>query len=61
MFHEFFWGPYDSLEAVETARERMTKIDDYWNYDPDAVVRGDLTPEPDRRIEKLTYCTPQRH
>jgi hypothetical protein len=55
MYHEFFWGPYDSLDAVNAARKRMTAIDDYWNYDPDAVVKGDSSPEETRRIENLVY------
>lgn len=55
MFHTFFYGPYDSLDAVSAAKKRLDAADEYWNYDCDAVVSGDLTPEPLRRIEKLTY------
>jgi hypothetical protein len=57
MYHEFFYGPYASLKEVNAARERMTAIDEYWNYDCDAVVKGDLTPPDQRRIEKLTYIS----
>jgi hypothetical protein len=55
IFHEFFWGPYDSLESVREAMTRMTAIDNYWDYDPAAVVKGDLTPAGQRKIEELTY------
>lgn len=55
MFHEFFWGPYNSPDEVRAAAKRMTARDEYWNYDPATVVRGDLTPEHERRIEKLNY------
>ena len=57
MYHEFFYGPYASLEEIHAARKRLTAKDEYWNYDCDAIVKGDLTPENERRIEKLTYIS----
>jgi len=57
MYHEFFWGPYQSLEELEAARKRLDAQDEYWNYNGDATVKGDLTPESERRIEKLTYIS----
>lgn len=57
LFHEFFYGPYDSLEAVDQAKARLTAMDEYWNYDCEATVRGDITPPKERRIERLTYVS----
>jgi len=55
MFHEFFYGPYPTLSELLAARKRLDAKDEYWNYDCDAAVKGDTTPEGQRRIEKLTY------
>lgn len=57
MYHEFFYGPYSSIEEVRAARERLDAKDEYWNYDCDAIVKGDLTPPSQRRIENLTYVS----
>ena len=55
MYHEFFWGPYASLEEVTEATKRLFMRDPYWNYDPPCVYRGDLTPEGQRSLGKLAY------
>jgi hypothetical protein len=57
MYNEFFYGPYASIEEIHVARKRLDERDEMWNYDCDAIVKGDLTPVAQRRIENLTYVS----
>lgn len=55
MFHDFYWGPYDSLDQARIARIRMTILDPLWNYDPDGIVLGDDCPASQRDSSKLRF------
>ena len=45
MFHEFFFGPFDSKKDVSMALAELDAWDEMWDYDGFCIIRG-LSPLP---------------
>ena len=40
MYHEFFFGPFDSKDAVSKALAELDAWDEMWDYDCFCIIRG---------------------
>lgn len=40
MYHEFFWGPFNTENACSEAIAALDKADSDWDYDPFCMIYG---------------------
>ena len=40
LFHEYFWGPFETEQAVIDAIDRNDTADPYWDYNPFCIIKG---------------------
>jgi len=56
MYHEFFFGPFDSKEDVSKALAELDAWDEMWDYDGFFIIRG-LSPLPDDYVAGFTFVS----
>jgi hypothetical protein len=40
MFHEFFWGPFETEDELEAAVAKLDVADPYWDYEAFCIIHG---------------------
>lgn len=40
MYHEFFWGPFQTERDLTDAIKHLDEVEPYWDYDPFCIIYG---------------------
>jgi len=53
LYHEWFYGPFASLQEKDAAVAELNKVDPYWDYDGTRTIKG-ANPLPDDFVNGFT-------